>query len=59
MGDFGGTAASIAIRKAKFLSSTGEVYAVFGQKDKALPRIAKRRASGKRFPGLSDKNGST
>jgi len=47
MDDFGGAAASIATRKAKFLSSTGEVYAVFGQKDKALPRIAKRRASGK------------
>ena len=34
--DFGGTAPSIATRNAKFLSSTGEVYAVFGQRDKAL-----------------------
>ena len=59
MDNFGGTAASSATRKAKFLSSTGEVYAVFRQKDKALPRIAKCRAAGKRFPGLSDKNGST
>jgi hypothetical protein len=36
MNDFGGTAASIATRDAKFLSSTGDVYAVFGQRDKAL-----------------------
>ena len=33
---FGGTDASNANRDAKFLSSTGDVYAVFGQKDKAL-----------------------
>ncbi|HBB97510.1 MAG TPA: hypothetical protein DC054_19180 [Blastocatellia bacterium] len=34
--DFGGSALSIASRNAKFLSSTGDVYAVFGQRDKAL-----------------------
>ncbi|HMH42252.1 MAG TPA: hypothetical protein VK557_02105, partial [Pyrinomonadaceae bacterium] len=33
---FGGTEASIATRNAKFLSSTGDVYAAFGQRDKAL-----------------------
>lgn len=33
---FGGTEASNTNRDAKFLSSTGDVYAVFGQRDKAL-----------------------
>ena len=36
LNDFGGTEASIATRSAKFLSSTGDVYAAFGQRDKAL-----------------------
>jgi tetratricopeptide (TPR) repeat protein len=32
----GGSEASIATRNGKFLSSTGDVYAAFGQRDKAL-----------------------
>jgi serine/threonine protein kinase len=36
LNDFGGTPASIAARDAKFLTSAGDVYAIFGQRDKAL-----------------------
>ena len=52
LNDFGGTAASIATRDAKFLSSTGEVYAVFGQRDKALASYREAESLWKKVAGI-------
>jgi serine/threonine protein kinase len=52
LNDFGGTAASIATRDAKFLSSTGDVYTVFGQRDKALASYREAESLWKKVAGI-------